>query len=224
MEGETNNLSAHERALAAQPVQVPGQVLADVLIPNRGYLRARRLRRGESLRLIDCEGRQVPDVILFDPRDLRNCSSCMNTKVACGRWRIGLGDTIHSKDCDRLATITADTVGCHLFDGGFCSAETNALRYGIEGSHSCRANLAAAMARHGLTQSDLELDSCFSLFMNAPPRADGSFAIAEPMSRAGDHIDLRAEMDLLVAVSNCPQERNPCNGWRPTALRAILFR
>ena len=47
--------------------------------------------------------------------------------------------------------------------------------------------------------------------------------IKEPTSVAGDFYDLCAEMDLLVGLSNCPQERNPCNGFNPTPMGIIIY-
>ena len=62
----------------------------------------------------------------------------------------------------------------------------------------------------------------FNIFMDVPI-GDGKIGIAEPLSQAGDNVDLRAETDLLVAFSNCPQERNPCNAYTPTRLRVVVF-
>lgn len=208
----------------ARPAAVPGRVVEDVLIPDRGYLRARRLEAGDVIRIIDVEGQQVPDVMLFDAENLKNPSSTMNTKLILNRWKIREGDPIYSKFCDRLATIVKDTVGQHHFDGGFCNAEVNAVRYGVDGTHSCRSNLTAAMARHGFSQYDIELDACFCLFMNLDHEPDGTYAIRVPRSKPGDHLDLRADRPILVIVSNCPSERNPCNGWNPTAMRAVIYR
>jgi uncharacterized protein len=68
----------------------------------------------------------------------------------------------------------------------------------------------------------LEAPYSFNIFMNVPI-GDGKIGIAEPLSKAGDYVDLRAETDLLVAISNRPQERNPCNAYNPTRLRVIVF-
>lgn len=221
---QPGELLEYERSLLARPISVPGTVIEDVLVPNRGYLRARPLAQGDVMRLIDLEGKQVPDVVLYDAGNLKNPSSCMNTKLIHQRWKIGEGDVVYSKFCDRMATIIKDTCGDNVFDGGFCNAEVNFVRYGIDGTHSCRANLTAAMARYGFNQYDLEVDSCFVPFMNIQHEPDGSFKIREPKSRPGDYMDLRAEMNLLVTASNCPSERNPCNGWNPTALRVVIYR
>ncbi len=123
-----------------------------------------------------------------------------------------------------MAKIIEDTVGLHHFGGGFCNAEMNTVRFGIEGTPTCRSNLAASMALFGVRQEELELDSCLNFFMDLDYSADGSFIIRPCPAKAGDYVDLLAEMDIIVAISNCPQERNPCNDWNPTALRAVFYR
>jgi hypothetical protein len=62
-----------------------------------------------------------------------------------------------------------------------------------------------------------------NFFMNVPVAADGVLAIVEGRSRPGDHVDLRAETDVLVALSNCPQIYNPASGGRPTPIRLVIY-
>lgn len=133
----------HDQGLALAPVSVPGDVIENVYIPARGYLKGRKLQKGTVLRIIDLEGHQVPDVIFFDADNLKDVSSCIHTCVMHQRWKIRKGDTIYSKYCKPMAKIIEDTVGLHHFGGGFCNAELNAVRFGIEGTHTCRSNLAA---------------------------------------------------------------------------------
>ena len=103
----------HDQRLAKAPVSVPGDIIENIYIPARGYMKARKLERGDILRIIDLEGHQVPDVILFDADHLRDVSSCVHTCVVHQRWKIRKGDTIYSKYGKRMATIGEDTVG-HL--------------------------------------------------------------------------------------------------------------
>ncbi len=63
----------------------------------------------------------------------------------------------------------------------------------------------------------------FNIFMNAPVKPDGSIAIIEPESKPGDYIELKAEMDCIIAITNCPQERNPCNAYKVTSLGFLLY-
>jgi len=102
-----------------------------------------------------------------------------------------------------------------------CSEELNRIRYQVCGTRNCRDNFAFALASWGLNQR--QIPNAFVPFMRVEVEPDGTMEIKEPTSRAGDFYDLRAEMDLLVAVSNCPQERNPCNGFKPTPMGIIIY-
>jgi uncharacterized protein YcgI (DUF1989 family) len=216
-------LLRHEQALATCALPpIPGQ-LSDTLVPARGFLPARVLARGDVLRIVDVEGEQVADLIFYDPSNLRNVSSMTNTMLINGTWKITTGHTFYAKFGQRMATIVEDTVGTNVVIGGFCNPDLNEQRYGVAGTHSCRANLSASMAHYGLGPADIE-EGCWCPFMNVDYAPDGAVQIHPPLSRAGDHIDIRAEMDIVVAFSNCPSEHNPCNGWNPTALRVITYR
>jgi uncharacterized protein YcgI (DUF1989 family) len=105
--------------------------------------------------------------------------------------------------------------------GPMCSEELNRVRYGVAGTRNCRDNLAMGLAAYGFTR--MQIPNAFCPFMRVPISADLSLGIEEPTSRPGDYYDLRADMDLLAAISNCPQERNPCNGFNPTALGVIIY-
>lgn len=190
----------------------------DVTIPPRGHLRARVIPAGSLLRITDLAGRQAVDVMLRAADDRRDWLSCIFTTLLSGTDRITTGHVLHSKSATALATVVRDDVGRHWFGGGFCSEETNRARYGVEGTTNCRNNLAASLADHVGHPMDLELDACASLFM-AIDYGGGHVAIEESPSRPGDVIELRAEIDLLVGLSNCPADRNPGNGFDPTEVR-----
>lgn len=216
------DLQAYEEQIARRPVDVQGAILHDVVIPARGFMRARVLAPGQVLRLIDVEGQQVPDVLLYDARNLKNCSSMGNTTLMAQSWKLTTGHTIYSKLGQPMATIVQDTVGDHLASGALCSASLNEMRYGFEGTHSCRMNLVASMSEYNLGPLDIE-EGVFAPFMNVRYEPDGRCTIGLPTSGPGDHIDLRAEMEIIAAVSNCPSEHNPCNAWNPTPLRAVIY-
>jgi uncharacterized protein YcgI (DUF1989 family) len=219
---EPGELQRYEEELWRRPSGVPGAVLHDILVPARGFMRARTLDPGQVVRIIDVEGQQVPDVLLFDPRNLRNCSSMGNSLLAARAWKLTTGHVIYSKLCEPMVTIVSDTVGDSVSTGCFCNPAVNELRYGIEGTHSCLTNLVASMADYGLGPLDIE-EGVFAPFMNMQYQPDGSCTIAPPTSEPGDHIDLRAEMPVILALSNCPSEHNPCNAWNPTPLRVVIY-
>jgi uncharacterized protein YcgI (DUF1989 family) len=196
--------------------------LQDVVIPARGHL-ATRLDRGQVLRVVDVEGQQVLDLVAVSADDPREKLSCILSNLFNNTWRLTRGHALYTSRSRPMLAITDDRVGIHHSGGGFCSEESNFLRYGVRGTPNCRHNLERAMAEHGLGSDLLEYDACFNVFMNLEYRPDGGFGIAAPRSTAGDHVELRAEMDCLLALSNCAQERNPCNAYCPTPLRVVVL-
>jgi uncharacterized protein YcgI (DUF1989 family) len=120
-----------------------------------------------------------------------------------------------------LFTITADTCGKHDTIGGCCSDEINAFRYGAAPGPSCRANFLAELAQHGLGVKDMAANINF--FMHVPVGADGAMDMGPSISKPGDHVDLRAETDVLAVISNCPQINNPVNDFNPTPIRVVVW-
>jgi uncharacterized protein YcgI (DUF1989 family) len=96
------------------------------------------------------------------------------------------------------------------------------VRFGHETRfmHSCRENFLAELGRHGMGKRDLV--SNVNFFMNVPIRPNGELTVDDGVSEPGGYVDLRAEMDVLVLISNCPQVNNPCNGFTPTPIRIII--
>jgi uncharacterized protein YcgI (DUF1989 family) len=191
----------------------------DEVIPAKAGL-GLQLRKGQTLRITDIEGKQVADVVFFNANDVSERLSCNNTRVMLGRWLIGEGDPLFSDEANRMATITADRVGVHHLSGGCCNQGTNSWRYGVE-QPNCLDNLTEAAAPFGIGKK--EIPGAFCVYMNVIAQPDGTWEIHEPHSVPGDYIDIRADMDLIVAISNCPQERNPCNGFKATPLSIEIF-
>ncbi|MBS1895707.1 MAG: urea carboxylase-associated family protein [Actinobacteria bacterium] len=203
-------------------IPTPEQKIETIEIEPRAWT-AFKLREGESMRLIDVEGQQVGDLIAVNDADPDERLSCLFSQVATGRWRLRPGDAYYTSLSRPMLEVVEDTVGVHHQLGGFCTPESNEQRYGVPDTPCCYTNFLGAMAEHGLGPAHIQPDMCTSLFMNVVLDADGSMRIAEPVSRAGDSITLKALMDVRIAISNCPQERNPCNAFNPTRLRVELF-
>jgi len=197
----------------------PGPIVRDEMLPARGRT-AFVVEQGQTVRVIDVDGQQVADFVCFRRPDTAEKLSVHNTALIQGTIHITAGHLLLSDRCGTLMTITADTCGLHDLLAGSCSEGTNRWRYGVADTPNCRSNFEAALRPFGIPLK--EVPYSFNIFMNVPI-ADGKIGIVEPISKAGDHVDLRAETDLLVAISNCPQERNPCNAYTPTRLRVVLF-
>ncbi len=202
--------------------EIPGRILKEVVIPAREYL-ALELKKGQVIRLIDIEGQQVFDVSVFNLHDLEERLSCTATKLVNLKWRITEGDSAYSLRCNKMYTIIDDKVGKNVFEGGFCTEEANYVRYGVHGTRNCRDNLTMAVAPHGLTKKDVQEDGNVGFLMDLSPTPDGSYIICQPTKQPGRYIDLLTEMDLLVAISNCPQDRNPCNAFNPTPVKVVVY-
>ena len=201
--------------------KVPGKILDDKVIEPRGIY-AGEVRTGEVFRIIDIEGQQVADFLCFNLKRLEEKLSPQNTVVLNGQIFPGDGYTLFSDEAGRLMTITADTCGTHDMIAGACSRFTNEFRYQEKDTPNCRDNFATALEPWGLTWKQIPYN--MNVFMNCPVQLDGSFSIELPESRAGDYIDFTADMDVLVALSNCPQERNKCNAFKLTPMRVIHYR
>lgn len=200
--------------------RVPGTVLTDEILEPRGRT-AFTVRSGETVRIIDLEGQQVADLVCLCREDTSEKLSVNNTALIQGTIYITTGHSLLSDRCRKLMTITEDTCGRHDLLAGSCSEGTNRLRYGIADTPNCRSNLEQALAPFGIPLR--EIPYSLNVFMNVQVEADGRISINEPISKPGDHIDLRAETDLVLGISNCPQERNPCNAFKPTRLRVIVY-
>jgi uncharacterized protein YcgI (DUF1989 family) len=199
---------------------VPGAVVREWIIPAKEYS-AFTIRRGQTLRLVDIEGKQVPDLLCFNEHDLTEQLNMGNSLLLNKRRELREGDVLYSVICSRMMTIVGYSNGESYAYGPMCSEELNRIRYGVPGTRNCRDNFALALAPYGFTRRDIP--NAFVPFMRIEVEPDGTMEIREPTTLAGDFYDLRAEMNLLVAVSNCPQERNPCNGFRPTPTGMIIY-
>ena len=181
------------------------------------------LRAGQVLRIVDLHGQQAVDTLLYNAHDRGERYSAQDTVRAGGQAYLGTGSRLISSDGNVMAVIVDDTSGSHDTSAGACSVESNTVRFGhhTRFMHACRENFVVEVTKHGMTKRDIVANINF--FMNVPIRPDGELAIVDGVSGPGAHVDLRAEMDLLVVVSNCPQVNNPCNGFDPTPIRMLVW-
>ena len=124
-----------------------------------------------------------------------------------------------------MPTTVADTCGRHDTLGGACAAESNTVRYALQKKymHSCRDNYLIALQHADLALSKRDLVPNVNFFMNVPVTDDGQLTFADGVSGPGKYVELRAEMDILMLVSNCPQLNNPCNAYNPTPAQFLIW-
>jgi hypothetical protein len=196
------------------------QVLREETVAPAGHFAA-ELRKNQVLRIVDVEGQQVADVVCFRLDNVQERLSVMNTISLNRQVFPRIGYVLFSDEARPLMTIIDDTCGVHDMLAGACSRFMNEYRYGIKDSPNCRDNLAAALKPWGIGWKDVPFN--LNAFMNCPIGPDGNWSIQAPKSKAGDRLDLRAETDVLVAFSNCPQINNACNAFRRKPLRAVIY-
>lgn len=179
------------------------------------------LSKGQTLRIIDPLGKQVSDILAYNATDTRETLSNGRTFDYAGKIYLTTGDVLYSNRSNALLSIAADTVGRHDFLMTPCSKDTFRLRYPEqEPHHGCFGNLAFALRKYGIEEDGIP--SPFNCFMNVPIDGEtGKLTIKAPVSKAGDHIDFVAEMDLIVAVTACSAPRSNDGVLKPIRYRVI---
>ncbi len=182
--------------------------------------------KGATLRLIDVDGNQAADTLFFNADDPSERYSATDTLREQRNVYISAGTVIRSDLCRPMLTITADTVGRHDTLGGACATESNTVRYALEKKtmHACRDSYLLAIAeneRYGLTKRDIGHNINF--FMNVPVTPDGGLTFSDGVSAPGKYVEMRAEMNVIVLISNCPQLNNPCNAYNPTPIDVLIW-
>jgi urea carboxylase-associated protein 1 len=144
---------------------------------------------------------------------------------AQGALYLTAGTRLMSTESRVMLTITADTCGRHDTLGGACSCESNTVRYALDKRpmHSCRDSFLHALAHYDGGLSKRDITSNINFFMNVPVTPQGGLTFADGVSAPGKYVEMRAEMDVLCLISNCPQLNNPCNAYNPTPVRVLIW-
>ena len=192
------------------------------LKPQTGI--AFELKRGKILRVIDSEGEQVSDVVAFGSGGSGRTDT--SEWLSSGRT-IDYNNTVYqttshilySNLSNPMFTILEDRVGKHDFLLTPCSPETFEILYeGHEGYHpSCLENLVKNLERFGVKEDDIP--TTFNVFMNVDILPSGELRIGPPLSKSGDFVDLRAEMDLVVGATACSAEKSNNHSLKPIDLK-----
>ena len=167
--------------------------------------------RGQHVKLINTRGQQVVDTWAFNRHDMIEFMSMEHSRTALGRIMAPTGTSMVTNHRRPILTLVEDTTpGIHDTLLAACDRYRYELLGCIEYHDNCTDNLAQGLAELGLTSS--ETPSPWNLFMNIPVEADGSLSFQPPVSKPGDYVLLRAEMDCVIAFSTCPQDMVPING------------
>jgi urea carboxylase-associated protein 1 len=183
------------------------------------------IKRGEVVRILDLEGNQAVDTLFYNAHDPSERYSAPDTILRQKNLYLSTGTQLISSEGNVLLTIVADTCGRHDTLGGACAAESNQVRYALDKRymHSCRDSFMLELALHQPHMSKRDITCNINFFMNVPVTPEGGLKFDDGISGPGRYVELRAEMDVLILISNCPQLNNPCNAYNPTPVEVLLF-
>ena len=193
---------------------------------NSGDYFFQTMKEGETLRIVDLEGNQAADVLFFNAEDPSERYSMSDTLREQAPIYLTAGTMLKTNLNRDLLEIVADTCGRHDTLRGACATESNTVRYDLEkrGMHACRDSWMLAIGEReefGLSKEDIGHNINF--FMNVPVTPDGGLQFADGISAPGKYVELKAKMDTLILISNCPQLNNPCNAYNPTPIEVVFW-
>ncbi|MEM8795746.1 MAG: DUF1989 domain-containing protein [Pseudomonadota bacterium] len=180
-----------------------------------------RINKGQILRLIDIEGKQAIDFLCYNADDQAERYHAPNTIKIPGNIFLSKGSVLRSSAARPMMTIVEDTCGGHDTIFGCCSFPLDRVRYGEVNERACQTNFEEELARYGMGQRDVVPNVNF--FMSVPVGTNGNAQITEGQSQAGDFVDLRADMDVLAVLSNCPERLNDATGGKPTPIEVCIY-
>ncbi len=194
-----------------------------VIEAGRGF--SRTLTKGQVLRIVDLEGNQAVDTLFYNAKDPSDRYSAVDTIREQKSLYLTTGSILLSTEGNRLVTIIADTCGRHDTVGGACAAESNQVRYALDKKymHNCRDSFLLEIQTRLPQMTLRDLTHNVNFFMNVPVTPDGRLTFEDGISAPGRYVELIAEMDVTVLISNCPQLNNPCNGYNPTPVRFVVW-
>ena len=182
------------------------------------------VKAGQSVRLLDLEGNQAVDTLFFSAKNPRERYDPQRTLRKQNSVYLTTGTVLWSNLGNPLLTITADTCGRHDTLGGACAQESNTVRYALDKRymHSCRDNFLRGALHDGRLEMR-DLGANINFFMNVPVTPEGGLTFEDGISAPGKYVELKAHMDVIVLISNCPQLNNPCNAYNPTPAEVLVW-
>jgi uncharacterized protein YcgI (DUF1989 family) len=203
-------------------VSLKNRTLEKSTLANPGTCWSGKIKKGQFLRVTDIEGGQVADFVSLKQDDPTEFLDCLYTNMANGRWRWHEGATIFTNHMNRMWLIMDDKTGVHFTGGGFCSNDVRRLFLDPDDTKKgCRDYLEDAFSDNGIEPQLLQSTSCFNIFMNVEYNDDGSWPAKPPITKAGDYIEMRAEMDIFWALSVCTWPH--VNSGDPSPLRIETY-
>lgn len=179
------------------------------------------VKEGQLLQITDVQGKQVADMVAFNRHDIKEFLSPSHTRAINNSLMLIQGMTLYSNRRNPMLVLIEDTVGRHDILFPSCDPRRYLDDYGIEGHPNCRDNFYSVLKEYGVEYD--YIPDPVNWFMNVGLKARGEFEIREPLSERNDYVLLKAMMDLIVAVSACPQDQNACNAFNPTDILIRVY-
>lgn len=210
--------------LPSLSIRDPKNAIYDFTLPA-GEVWFHAIKAGQVVRFVDVEGNQAVDTLFYKTSDPDERYSPSETMIRQGSLYLGVGTKLYGTSGLHLLTIIDDTCGRHDTLGGACAQESNTVRYAHEkrSMHACRESYLLAVGKAGQDWSRKDLGPNINFFMNVPVTEQGGLKFADGISGPGRHVELRAEVDTTILISNCPQLNNPCNAYNPTPARILIW-
>ena len=179
-----------------------------------------KLKKGQKLKVIDAQGEQVSDMVLFNAKDRREKLSSGKTLDFEESILISSGNYLWSNRSNKMAEILEDTNGRNDFLLAPCSPETFKVMYDYDGYHpSCFENLTTSLKKFNIEPDDIP--TAFNIFMNVQFDKKGKISVEPPLSKAGDYVLFEAKMDLIVALTACSAEDSNNGSFKPIHYKVL---
>lgn len=205
-------------------LQIDDALFRQVVLAGDYLIKA--VNKGETFRILDLQGNQAADTLFYNLKDTAERYSAMDTIREQGNIYLTAGTRLYSNEGNVMLSIVADTCGRHDTLGGACATESNTVRYALEKKcmHACRDSwMRAIVENEQFAISKGDITHNINFFMNVPVTPDGGLTFEDGISQAGKYVELQAEMDVILLISNCPQLNNPCNAYNPTPIEIFIW-
>lgn len=195
----------------------------EIIPAGKGWMHL--VKKDQVFRIVDLEGNQAVDTTFYDANHPQNHFSAVRTIVRQKNIYLTTGSILRSESDLPMLEITADKTGRHDTLGGACSCQSNTVRYAREKlyMHSCRDSFLLQLSMQGEGYLKRDLAPNINFFMNVPVTKEGGLEFVDGVSAPGNYVEMKAFMDVMVLISNCPQLNNPCNAYHPTPVEVLIW-
>jgi uncharacterized protein YcgI (DUF1989 family) len=189
----------------------------EILVPAQ-HGRAFEVLAGQRMTVIDVEGKQVGDLCALSADDHEEYMFLPPTRLAISRIPFRIGDALMTNRRRPLFRLVEDDVRTHDIWFGTCDRYRYETEFGLLGHRNCRDNLIEALTPMSIDPTLVRqiVPEAINIFLNQRIDPDFTFHLEEPLSKPGDSATFECLLNAIVAISACPEDMTPCNGFQPT--------